>query len=342
SALLENWLQEHLRLNVRLEVVKDDDTIASGMSIRYTSPQVEYIVFDFADNNLHHNNQDLAFIYDSTMRRIMQEDVRSVLRELPADALLFITSDHGISPSPSAWVPIPDEVLADVRDCKYRNARAQGNLREEHASKVIDLDARRLGLKGSPALVGEDFSHLLFPRPGYGFRRPGTGYNPDKYSHGGMTLAECLVPMIVMGPKLHDQPAFVLDDLRQVGSHSEDEPLSLEVTLKSLRLGAPPTAVTLQFSDKGPATRREVIDKQEARYILSWRPRLDEITPEDRDRGTLSLPVTVTLIYQWEGRTVRSSRTIDMQIKLDPDRVRRRLHTGLDLLMGKVPKGLQS
>jgi hypothetical protein len=42
--------------------VVDDDSIASGMSVRYVSDELEYIVFNFTDENLHHNRQDLAFI----------------------------------------------------------------------------------------------------------------------------------------------------------------------------------------------------------------------------------------------------------------------------------------
>jgi len=46
---------------------RDDDMVASGMTVRYVSDQLEYIIFNFTDQNLHGNPQDLAFIYDTTV-----------------------------------------------------------------------------------------------------------------------------------------------------------------------------------------------------------------------------------------------------------------------------------
>ena len=53
-------------------------------------------------------------------------------------------------------------------------------------------------------------------------------------------------------------------------------------------------------------------------------------------------PVTVILIYRQREETVRLSRTTDVRIKIDPTRLHRRVDSKLDLLMGKVPKGLKS
>jgi len=72
-------------------------------------------------------------------------------------------------------------------------------------------------------------------------------------------------------------------------------------------------------------------------YAVSWKPRLDDIGDEEREHGMRTLPLTVTMSYQQKGQTVRLSRTIELQIKLDPTRIRRRMHSGLDLLMGKRP-----
>ena len=58
------------------------------------------VIFNFTDKNLHNNNDDLAFIYDTTVREILRQDVRSVLREMPDDATVFVTSDHGFTPVP--------------------------------------------------------------------------------------------------------------------------------------------------------------------------------------------------------------------------------------------------
>ena len=53
----------------------------------------------------------MAFIYDTTVREILQQDVRSVLREMPDDAAVFVISDHGFAPVPD------DDVHRAPRQC---------------------------------------------------------------------------------------------------------------------------------------------------------------------------------------------------------------------------------
>jgi len=54
------------------------------------------------------------------------------------------------------------------------------------------------------------------------------------------------------------------------------------------------------------------------------------------------LPVTITLTNQQFGKSSRVSRTTDLKIKLETSRLRRRLDSKLDLLMGKMLKELQA
>ena len=72
-----------------------------------------------------------------------------------------------------------------------------------------------------------------------------------------------------------------------------------------------------------------------------WQPRLAEPTSEQREQGEVRLPLTVIVSYRDREQTVRLSRTTDVIIKLDTTRLRRRVDSKLNLLMGKVPKGLQ-
>ena len=51
--------------------------------------------------------------------------------------------------------------------------------------------------------------------------------------------------------------------------------------------------------------------------------------------------VTVVASYLWQDRTIRSSVSGTVEIKLDSSRIRRRLDSRLDSIMGLVPKGLR-
>ena len=98
----------------------------------------------------------------------------------------------------------------------------------------------------------------------------------------------------------------------------------------------------ITFSRQEIPTRREVFRGAKSTYTVRWQPRLDDVTDEDRQQGTVLQPVTVILSYREGMETVRMSKTADVRIKLDPTRLRRRVDSKLDLLMGKVPKGFQS
>lgn len=347
--LLQAWLKAHLGLNPQFRAVKDDDTVASGMTVRYDSDQLEYIVFNFTDQNLHGNPQDLAFIYDTTVQEIIRQDVRSVLRELPDDALIFVTSDHGFIPVPKPTVRIPESIVADRRDVKYRNALTTNRLQGPEGENVVEFDARVMGIPPfSEAVPNAAIHYVLFPRPGYSLRRPKFHRDPDRYTHGGLSLAECLVPMVVLGPRRVDQPALHIESVEQVGSVSEGEELELQITVVPMQIALPGTAITadrsisLTFSREEIPTRREVFRGARATYTVRWQPQLGDVTDEDRRQGVVVQPVTVIVSYRDGKETVRLSKTADVRIKLDPTRLRRRVDSKLDLLMGKVPKGLKS
>lgn len=337
--LLQGWLKRALDLRLRFQVVKDDDTIASGMTVRYVSDRLEYIVFNFSDKNLHGNDQDLAFIYNTTVREIIRQDVRAVLRELPADALLFVASDHGFAVVPRETVVVPGELVSGPHEIKYRVARTLGKLAGPDAGRVIDFDARRLGIPlSSSALAGQSFNTVLFPRPGYTLRRPSGPHAPDRYTHGGLSLAECLIPMVVMGRRQEQQLALELASVRQVGSVSEGEPLALEIVVRALQVGLADLPISLSFSRPEIPGRRELFSGPSATYSVAWTPALGEVSDDDRAAGLAGLPVTVILSYSQGGQPARLSQTVDVRVKLDPNRLRRRLDSKMDLLMGKMPR----
>jgi len=342
SELLKAWLKENLDFTPNFQIVRDSDTEASGMVVRYDSPQLEYIVFSFTDENLHHNQNELALIYRSVVSQIVQQDVRSVLRDLPDDAMIFVTSDHGFSPMPGASITIPSSILVDDHDVKYRAARTLQKLSGQDAEKSLDFDVRVMGIpKFSLSVRDTPINYVLFPRPGYIFKRSRGPHDPDKYSHGGLSLAECMIPMAVLGPRKAPQRMLTIDSIRQVGSTSEGEMLELEITLHAAQLFMPDTAFTLSFNRDDIPTRKEIFSGTQKTISVRWLPVLGEIPSEARQAGVLVLPVTVLLSYREEERLIRASKTTDARIKLDTTRLRRRLDSKLDFLMGKVPKELK-
>jgi hypothetical protein len=149
--------------------------------------------------------------------------------------------------------------------------------------------------------------------------------------------------MIVLGPKGVARPPFGLDRLAFEGNPVEGE--GLEIILVVTARAETPVEGEILFQlaadlDEIPA-RKEVFSGEEQTYRIRWVPKTDQATPDEQQRGKMSRPVAVVAIYHWQGRTVRRSVSGTVEIKLDASRIRRRLDSRLDGIMGLVPKGLR-
>jgi hypothetical protein len=334
--LLKAWLKDNLRISPQFEVVCDDDTVASGMTMRYVSKNLEYIVFKFCDDNLHNNKQDLAFIYNSILNQIVQQDVRSVIRNLPEDILLFITSDHGFTPMPSETILISEDMVNDEHDIKYRNARVISPLTADVANNVCVFKMKDIGVdQPNYARGGQATSLMIFPHPDYLFKRFKGRHSPDNYSHGGLSLAECMIPMVVLSNRRKDQGELRIAELKLEGSAREGETIQIHIAVISSKLFTEKTMISLSFSQLDILARREIFSGQQKTFKVNWQPSFDDIDPEIRLKGEVTIPITVTLSYKQGMHTIKSSRTLDARIQLDDARLQRRLDTKLDLMMGK-------
>jgi hypothetical protein len=343
NALLESALKMNFGLTVKFKVKGQNETVECGISAHYTSDPIDEVIFNFTDKNLHNNSADLSFIYDATVREILRQDVRSVLREMPENAIVFVTSDHGFAPVPTATYTVPDEVLTDSGDVKYRVGRLKTPLEAKDAKNGVLFKVGDLGISDKTGKAGWSFNHVLFPRPALTLKRPYGKHNPERYTHGGLSLAECMIPMIVMGPKKKVEPAFDLTSIRFEGVLSEGQPLDIIITATAKRPVKDEVLILFQveagLDDIQP--RKEVFSGPEQEYRVRWTPRVDNPTPEEQAAGELVKQVTVIASYRWQDRTLRTTVHGKVEIQLDTTRIRRRLDSKLDSIMGMVPAGLR-
>ncbi len=346
NILLEEALKTHLGLSVKLRVEKQDDDVTMGISARYVSDLIDVVIFNFTDKNLHHTDLDLAFLYNTTVRAILQQDVRSVLREIPEDAVVFVTSDHGFCEVPRAAYTVPHTAVTDVKDVKYRVGRLKQPLEGPDAKQGVSFKVGDLGIPDkihAPNGAKWSFNHVVFPRPGLTLKRHHGPHDPDRYTHGGLSMAECLIPMIVLGPKGVARPPFGLVKLDIEGNPVEGENLEVILVVTARASVAIENEILFQLAadiDDLPA-RKEIFSGGEQTYRIRWVPKVDQATPDEQKQGKIVRTVTVVASYHWQGRTVRSGVPGTVEIKLDSTRVRRRLDSRLDSIMGLVPKGLR-
>ena len=346
NALLENALKIHLGLTVKFKVEKQDENVECGISARYVSDPIDVVIFNFTDKNLHNNSSDLSFIYDATVREILRQDVRSVLREMPSDAAVFVLSDHGFTPVPTTPFTVPNGSVTDSGDVKYRVGRLKAPLEGNDAKNGVMFKVGDLGIPDKirkPNGAEWTFNHVLFPRPGITLKRPQGPFSPDRYTHGGLSMAECFIPLIVLGPKIEFEPAFELVGIRFEGVLTENQPIDILVQAKAKSPVMEDILFQLQV-DAGQdmiQPRKEVFSGTEHEFKIRWTPKVDSPSPEEQSAGKIVKQVTAIASYRWKNRTVRSSVHGKVEILLDTSRVRRRLDSKLDSIMGMVPAGLR-
>ena len=214
NALLENALKTNMGLTVKFKVKSQNEAVECGISAHYTSDLIDVVIFNFTDKNLHNNNADLAFIYDATVREILRQDVRSVLREMPDNASGVRDFRPRFHARTRTTFTVPDEVLTDSGDVKYRVGRLKKPLEGKDAKNGVLFKVGDLGIPDKTGKAKWSFNHVLFPRPGLTLKRPQGKHNPERYTHGGLSLAECMIPLIVLGPKVKFEPAFDLVGIR--------------------------------------------------------------------------------------------------------------------------------
>jgi len=344
NKLLEYALKAHLGLDVKLTVERDDQDVESGISARYSSNNLDVVIFNFTDKSLHHTKQDLSFIYTNMVRAIVQQDVRSVLRELPKEAIVFITSDHGFSPIADETFVVPHDTVTDSSDVKYRVGRLKYPLAEKHAKNGVSFKVEDLGIPDRIVKSSNrswPFKHVFFPRPALTLKRPSGRHDPERYTHGGLSMAECFIPLAVLGPKVTFEPAFELVDLTFEGNPVEGETLDIAVTVRSRQLFIQDLVFQLDANLEEVQTRKEVFNGSEHVYRIRWKPETDHATYEEQQQGKMVRHVTVVASYRWQDRLVKTSLHKTIEITLDTSRIRRRLDSKLDAIMGMVPKELR-
>jgi hypothetical protein len=343
NALMENALKTNLDLIVKFKVKSQNESVESGIAAHYTSGPIDVVIFNFTDKNLHNNTADLSFIYDTTVREILRQDVRSVLREMPDDAVVFVTSDHGFSPVPESSFTVPDGVLTDSGDVKYRVGRLKRPLEGKDAKNGVLFNVQDLGISDKTGKAKWSFNHVLFPRPGLTLRRPQGKHSPERYTHGGLSLAECMIPMIVLGLKVKFEPAFELAGIRFEGVLSEGQPLEILITARAKTPLKDEVLIQLQVEAglDQIQPRKEVFSGTEYDYRVRWLPKVDNPTPEEQAKGKVIKQVTAIASYRWQNRILRTTVHGTVEIQLDTTRIRRRLDSKLDSIMGMVPSGLR-
>jgi hypothetical protein len=386
--LLKEALVRELGLKDDVKVVTPEGS-GTGETVRYRAGNLDVYIFELCDKELHHirtkklpdgrevPTRPLSYVYEQNIKNIIDTEVMTVIRKLAPGTKVFITADHGFGRIGREPLWFEDASLNDRDDCAYLNCwlrvpATASYLPKKVLDNVIAFTPEQLRLPQKEIVkiqktgqtYSKEYKAVLFPKVGYSFSRQGSHYNPDAYSHGGISIQELIIPMVVLRVRPRDEGLIILEDIEGTKDVLEGQEAVFTMRLRrtarqnlfddELRVDVDfeislPTIVKGGASEpaEAPDTALTSIPRQVC-YVGSAGTKVqipvchkpDEATPDERRAGTMQRLLTVTVSWREGARTNRKSSTFNYQVQLNPERVVRRLGN-LGSILGLAPKGIR-
>jgi hypothetical protein len=197
----------------------------------------------------------------------------------------------------------------------------------------------------------KQFASVIFPKTGFALARPKANFNPDAYSHGGISLQEMLVPMLAMRVKSADDGLFSLGVIQGPNKLIEGEAATfrLLVTLaascreREIRLESQASyhAFGNGKTDGQPPVQVQYITHPGGEIVVSFVPDPNDASDDERRRGIMSRTCRISVVYHAQRGPVRKSQSVEFSVNLNSEKIVRRVPPSLGKLLGMVPKGMK-
>jgi hypothetical protein len=358
----------------------------TGETVRYRAGNLDVYIFELCDKELHHiktkklpdgrevPTRPLSYVYEQNIKNIIDTEVMTVVRSLAPGTKVFVTADHGFGRVGREPLWFDDSSLNEREDCAYLNTWLRVPCSTTYLpKKVLDNvipftpDQLRLPLKETVKVqktgqtYTKEYKAVVFPRVGYSFSRQGSHYNPDAYSHGGISIQELIIPMVVLRVRPKDEGLIGLDQIEgpkevlegqevvfqlRLGRSAkqslfeEELRVDVEIEISAPRQpGAEPGESEASTTTPSP---RQVcyVGAGGAQVPIAICHKPEEATTDERRAGSMQRVLTVTLSWREGARTARKSRTLAYTVQLSSERVVRRLGN-LGSILGLAPKGIR-
>jgi hypothetical protein len=375
SDLLREALQRELRYRVAVNAVAPPSA-GTGETVRYQAGNLEYYIFEFCDKELHkvemkelpdgrrEPSRPLAFVYQQYVKNLIDTEVSAIIRQLAPGTKIFVVADHGFGRVGQNWLGINAQDLNEPGDCNYLHCLlkvpvAQARLSSETRRNIIAFTPDQLGYPRqeiSRARNGTElqkrYQAMLFPRVGYSFSRPGSPYRPGAYSHGGISLQEMLIPMIVLRVKEREEGLLIISPVTGQKEIVEGEDAEFRLLLQAapgrggagreVRVDIEASYGTSSEQDPVALPQQAVyVSRQETEIVYRFRPDTERATPEERRQGVMERDLMIVVRYQEGGRLVRRLQRYTFAVRLNSERVIRRVPASLGTILGLTPRSMR-
>jgi len=372
--LLKSALKDEFGYSGDVNVVTPDG-MGVGETVRYQADNLEVYIFELCDKELHKiqiktlpdgrqvPSRPLSFIYQQLIKNIIDTEVMAIIRNMQPGTKVFLTADHGFGKVGREKLWFDQVDLNEKIDCRYLNCRLKNSfgmmrLPAKVRDNVIAFSPEDIRmpteekrtLKKTGQIFHKEYKTIAFPRIGYSFSRQGMHYNPDAYSHGGISIQELMIPMVVLKVKEKEEGVIVLKEI--AGPHEAVEGEELEFVLNLAQID--------KDADKKEGIRVEVngsyrkdpeerplpgqvlyVPTKGIDAVYRFRPDPNDATVEERKQGVMERILTINVSYREGLQFHRKSKTHRFTVRLNPGKVVRRVPANLGNILGLTPKSMQ-
>jgi hypothetical protein len=307
-------------------------------------------------------SRPLALIYQQYLKNLIDTEVMAIIRRLAPGTKVFITADHGFGLVGQEWLGIDPDYFNEPADCVYLNCLLSVPLSSAHLhpkvrKNIISFTPEQLHypkketwIARTGATINKDYHAILFPRTGYSFSRTGTRYKPAAYGHGGISIQELLIPMVVLQVRAREEELLTLHPINGPKEAVEGEEIEFSMRLtrvvgrgkvNELRIDVEASYGGDIDQDQGQLPPQVLYITTQGEVIYRFRPDPREATAEEHRQGLMKRELTIIIRYQEGKRILRKLQRCSFAVRLDSERVIRRVPTSLGNILGLTPKSMR-
>lgn len=372
--LLKDGLAREFNYQGEVEVLTPEGA-GTGETVRFRAGKLDVYIFELCDKELHKiqtktlgdgrvvPGRPLAFVYQQHIKNIIDTEVMAIIRGITPGTKVFITADHGFGRVGRQPLWFNDSDLNEREDCAYlncwlRSPIGEANIPPKVRNNIITFTPEQLRMprqetrtiQKTGTTVHKEFSSIAFPRVGYAFSRQGSHYHPDAYSHGGISIQELAIPMVVMRVKPREEGLLTLSVISgpQEVVEGEDAEFRMRLDRRNSSTGrTDELRVEVEATwSRDPAqfplpAQILYVPTQGGEVLYRFRPDPEDATDDERRQGVMERTLTIAVSYHEGYRTVRKFQTYRFAVRLNVERVIRRVGN-LGNILGLTPKSLRS
>jgi hypothetical protein len=272
---------------------------------------------------------------------------------------VFVVADHGFTRVGKTPLWFPPEDLYEDKDCNYLNCRMKESLLFSHAPDKVRQNAisfipSKIRMPSAVSVIRDgtrsirEYKAITFPRPGYYFSRK-AGFDPFAFTHGGISLQEMVIPMVVLQVKSSETEALHIGQVDGPSEILEDEELELRIpfTWTAVPKGTQEMRIDIEVSYSYlnkqfslPSKMIFLTSQSREEATFKFAPDLTSLPPDERRKGFVKITLNALVSYREGRKPIKRFRSRAFTVRLNSERVVR-LVGNLGNILGMMPKGMR-